>query len=903
MKRRDWPAYLPYLLLLAGAGLIANGLQPLNDFGDRVIGVSTLAGVNAAGRNSVYLGSWLLGCCLLYLLTGKRTPASQWPLQETWPEALIAAVLLSNAGLYLFSGNTVFLNTALLITAAAACVLGERRLAPADWQSQSLDQRWLRPLLAYQLSLSAVLLLGDSAALLPQPLWLILAYSLLVLAQRRWPEYYNARVSQLFWLLLILWPVLWVLGRELHHVQGWPALIVLAIGVGLIIRPLYHNMGSSGALRHRLFWPALLISNVVVLEYQVSVFNLHDYDYYHLGEMVVPLQQGFQYGSLPFIDYYPIHGLFDLLPQLFYKLLKPAADTEALVWGQGYMMGWLPRALAIWLLYSVLSHLLRADGAFLLLFLLPSYHLVHPYYTPLLIPLLIILASRDMQHSARWLAICIPALILWRPDFGAAATTGFLGLIALRWRNEGSRSALGLLKPMLISAAVCLLIFSLLALWQERQPLSLLLQIVNYLSIQTVVASWPALFKSIGAAELLQYAVLPLVGCLALVVALRSNGRLNWHQGMLFLAVVCLVLGMRSLHRHTLYVGYFNAYLYPLLGIMLLLSVRQLSERWLVPLILVYTTALFAVFPERRDVFNKVYYSFGVNRELPALASPTKTGQSELFKPIPSSPRLSQEPAPPIIDVLTQSLNGQQSFYDFTNSPLLYALSGRPLPGYLMETIYQSGERAQSYLIEEMAKQLQNGDLPLVIMRQGNDWDNKDGVANELRSFRMAEFVFKHFEPCMQYERYKLWAQSGGDFCNHLHAVAANTAVKGQPLPLHMQQNIDLGELPWLWANGDSRWRAKLSSAQSLQSQQDNGWLISHNGAGSDYLLLGINVTEAAQATIRWGESSGQFMLRPGRHQYLLRLGIWHRFWKRPAAGLYVNHPGQLLDVQLVPAD
>ena len=132
---------------------------------------------------------------------------------------------------------------------------------------------------------------------------------------------------------------------------------------------------------------AVLLSTFVVNQYDNEVLY-RGYDLFHLAERMLPLQQWDAYGSLPFLDYHPGHGLFDLFPHGLYHLLNRGDPLEAALWGNGYFLGWVVQAVYIGLFFACLSPVIGSVSAFLLLFLLPVFHMLEPYNTLLLLPIL-----------------------------------------------------------------------------------------------------------------------------------------------------------------------------------------------------------------------------------------------------------------------------------------------------------------------------------------------------------------------------------------------------------------------------------------------------------------------------------------------------------------------------------
>jgi hypothetical protein len=187
-----------------------------------------------------------------------------------------------------------------------------------------------------------------------------------------------------------------------------------------------------------------------------------------------------------------------------------------------------------------------------------------------------------------------------------------------------------------------------------------------------------------------------------------------------------------------------------------------------------------------------------------------------------------------------------QTFYDFTNSGLLYPLSGRELPLRMVEEVYQTSTQVQQHALANLEQYRRQGRLPLVIFKQDTFWDAVDGVNNEVRSALMVEYVYQHYQPCWRQGRYQLWWQRGGADCD------ANYVSE-------FEQQLKLGLLPWLLA----------------QSSVDEG-------SNASYLELELVSSRPQQFLVRVGNSSLAFDVKASERpqRYRLRLSLLHAWWQ-----------------------
>ena len=82
----------------------------------------------------------------------------------------------------------------------------------------------------------------------------------------------------------------------------------------------------------RIYYPIIIATDVIFICHR-HFLSFPRFDMFHTGEAAVPTQQLFQYGSLPFVDFFPPHGLFDFFPQILYRFLNGDRALEMLLWG------------------------------------------------------------------------------------------------------------------------------------------------------------------------------------------------------------------------------------------------------------------------------------------------------------------------------------------------------------------------------------------------------------------------------------------------------------------------------------------------------------------------------------------------------------------------------------------
>jgi hypothetical protein len=335
---------------LIGALLILSAGYQLQDYGSGAIGQTVLEGIDAGARNQYYLGALLLAFAVLASIPALVNHSFE--LRVDGSRALLwQGLVLANVALYLVLGDAVF-GQALLQLLLLALL---SRWHPGQFLPAAI--------VSHQLLIFAAVFLAPTVL---SPTVRLLLLPLLYLGLARWAQRHQFLLSHrgcALALVLVALPLLGVVTREVAYssqLQAGSWLAELAIVTALAVL-LYLAAARSvltvGGFTERWLFPLLVVSTVMLMEYQLARPLYGDFDYYHTGEAVLPVQQLLQFGSLPFIDFQPAHGLFDMFPQLFYAALNPAsaAAVEMLNWGEGYMNGWLPRGLAALILYLFLT--------------------------------------------------------------------------------------------------------------------------------------------------------------------------------------------------------------------------------------------------------------------------------------------------------------------------------------------------------------------------------------------------------------------------------------------------------------------------------------------------------------------------------------------------------------------
>jgi hypothetical protein len=114
----------------------------------------------------------------------------------------------------------------------------------------------------------------------------------------------------------------------------------------------------------------------------------------------------------------------------------------------------------------------------------------------------------------------------------------------------------------------------------------------------------------------------------------------------------------------------------------------------------------------------------------------------------------------PLKGILDKTLLPNETYIDFTNQTLLYAMTGREKPMYVNQSPgLISGEYTQQKFVEQCE---QNGEkVPFVLMPADQMLfsTNLDGIQNSYRYYLVSEYISNNFKPLFRTSEFAIWCR------------------------------------------------------------------------------------------------------------------------------------------------
>jgi len=552
------------------------------------------------------------------------------------------------------------------------------------------------------------------------------------------------------------------------------------------------------SIASKLYLP-IFISTLVIFKIHSNFIELPIHvDMFHHGENLISVQQLFTYNKIPFIDIYPTHGISYFVPQFLYSLVNGYKAFEPWLWE------WVTKIIEVLLLYFVFKKITNSFFAAILISFLPilsvfgGSRFVYGYDTTLLstyyfmsfLPFLVLtwmLKKPDLKRILIYWFTCL-FLFLWRVDFGISNIIAGLAIltIILIGQKYGQLRSMIKQKNIFLSIGIVfilgLLSFFTISIITDIPIYEIIIQNLKFISIQSISQGLPAMAGPNLQFSFFQYFLLPMIGIFYILIFVtkiftKKNYAFNNKDILLVsIALFSLIISIRSTQRQTLAVLGLNQYFFVFLG----LCIPFYVKRYKIFSIFLFIIMLFLyqiLFPNNLILAKggkQVAQYEWVNKE-----SRIKINDNQYRN---------------ITNFINNNLGVDQTFVDLTSSPLLYVTTNREFINYFIPNTYYTSESIQKIILENLNIAFSDNKIPIVIFKQPIAAANLiDTVPNEVRSYRIYEYIYKNYLPIGEVDNYSIWTKRGYEIKDSSNLTKTNNIV----------QNFDLKYLPYMWANFD----------------------------------------------------------------------------------------------------
>ena len=537
------------------------------------------------------------------------------------------------------------------------------------------------------------------------------------------------------------------------------------------------------------YFPLLILGISAFTFY--SPFIQASKEMFEAGNQYLPLMEFQKFGVIPIIEKFNSHQLFELFWGGLYVLFNGLHGRELPLYD------FMDLAVLSILEYYFIYKLTR--NAYIALFIVLLFPLfdffIHSNRSIAFLAIFILHAIVNQKASLKnylLLFLCGAFLILWRIEIGYPSTIAVAGTLFIYWLN-GKRFAFNqkiMLKSISILAIAGILLLAAITWWREVNVFHKLLNGFNYLASAQSYGyidfgdETSTVFK-------MQYFVLPallILGFFSFLIFFKrytiSRSQRFVYTSLVFLTVYYLINFQRGIVAHTL-AG---------------------PDNWLSPfLFLIISSSVYLFLYHQSSVTKFILFMvistfLILNYKQPAVKSPQNIYSqtiAKLHNLVKIEPhknivrciddmRYEDQKFSNFKKLISTQLTNNQTFIDFSNTPMLYYYTGKISPSYFNQnplTIHND------YLQKNFISELKDYDAPLLLFSNFPEtwWDNAIGVPNSLRHYRMAEYFYNNYEPFTIIDSLCIWKRKGFAIKNdqrliYSYAAQLSDSSKNNPL-------------------------------------------------------------------------------------------------------------------------
>jgi hypothetical protein len=498
------------------------------------------------------------------------------------------------------------------------------------------------------------------------------------------------------------------------------------------------------------------------------------------ANFILPIMEFKKFGVIPILEKFNSHALSDFIFGGVYAFFNGLNGHEI------FLYDFLSTIIWALLVYYFLAKFLRNAYAalFLVLFFPLTEQMISEYHILAIIAIFAIHRIIEQKHNFKnyfHLIGCIFFLILWRIDIGYSAALAIVGTFSL-YSILQKRSIINfklLLKVVLVFVFIGIAFLTFIAWKNKINVLECLFTTLNYLS-----SSQSYGYISLGDLSItsirMQYFIFPLALLIlfCFLVISYSKYSISRSQRLVYLSLIFLSLYyfcnfQRGIVAHTL-VGGPDVWLSPFLFFILSGSVYL----FLFKKTSVQKFVIFMIF----GCFLLVNYKYPIaiaqeniyTKTIEKTKSLATINLEEINERCVGDMKFENSKYGNFKSFIASNLKNNQTFIDFSNTPMLYYLTQKISPS----AFYQNPLTLHNdYLQENFIANLKNYDTPILVFSNYPEtwWDNAIGVPNIIRHYKLAEYFYINYEPFALIDSLCIWKRKGLDLSNKQCLVYKHT--------------------------------------------------------------------------------------------------------------------------------
>jgi hypothetical protein len=531
-------------------------------------------------------------------------------------------------------------------------------------------------------------------------------------------------------------------------------LVVLGYVIWYLFSRYKHFNFSSNSILDRFLVPSALLSFLLLTLYH-PFFN-QSTELFETANPSNSLLRILKYNEFPFVDFLSSH----MFSEQFYGLI------HSFIFGYDNKMSYMSYAfmydgIFFFLAFFFLKKLLK-NGSLALLFVFSF-----PYFTVILYPNIFFgiiafyqvlkLIENQKAKSFLKLYIILILLIFWRLDTGIATLMAVFFFVIILYFSKGIKLNYKNLFRSILYFSLCLgsILFIIILLKSPSSLIDNFKNALHYISASQA-HGYSSITNDLNQQIVLYHYIFPLVSVVAIFYMAfkininRTQNTQNFiYYSSIFLHLLFLSNFQRGLVRHSFFEGsesFLISTFYLALTLLIFSFLKNQKAIW--KFISFFSISFIVIivlkyFPLERDVkshFENYLTETSIKNIDINFQNPNYNGK------VIQDSSFQKNNYKDFVKFLNYNLTKKQSFFDFSNTPILYYYSGRKVPSYFCQNLQNT---IDDYLQLDHLKYLNVKDYPVVVYSNypQNGFDKTDDVPNSLRYYLLAEYIYKNYRP------------------------------------------------------------------------------------------------------------------------------------------------------------
>lgn len=506
----------------------------------------------------------------------------------------------------------------------------------------------------------------------------------------------------------------------------------------------------------RIAFPVIIIGLSALCK-QPELSKIYGAHIFESANLSVPVSNFFIFGKIPVITCYPGHMMSGIWQSFIYAFLN--GDSFGAILSPYYE--WLEFPVLALLFFYFVKTILDENTAFLTSILFPFATMSCWNYFGMGMFLVLAVIIYINKNTLSYAFLVWGAFIwcaLYRLDIGFSFfCSTIISILIWCLMYKKKKSAKQLFVSFVITAFSCLLLWIFLCILQNVNPI---LRLMEFLKLSASNLNWA--YNNIGNVRtnlfIFAYLIIPFTISIILILCIfredlrKSISQSHW--------IVLLIFGFsyffnfsRGLVRHSLVenniiVVFWNAAIFLASSISVLIKKRNcfipLLTAFVICSLQFVSGSAFSNTPIVENVMQNIKMNLSDSRAI----KKERVILEKDMKDLCNSYKF-------IVDIL---LEDKETYLDFMNRTFSYSVLKRECPVYVAQSpLMLSGEFTQNMFIKEISENIERVPIALLPTVSENGSDAIDGIMNNYRNYKVAEFIYNNYRPLLKHGDFVVW--------------------------------------------------------------------------------------------------------------------------------------------------